>query len=30
MTRLSGNYLHVKQGKTGVLDYVFDRYLAEG
>ena len=22
--------LHVKQGKTGVLDYVFDRYLAEG
>ena len=22
--------LHVKQGKTGVLDYVFERYLAEG
>ena len=21
--------LHVKQGKTGVLDYVFERYLAE-
>ena len=23
-------YLHVKQGKTGVLDYTFERYLAEG
>jgi protein tyrosine/serine phosphatase len=23
-------YLHVKQGKTGVLDYVFERYLEEG
>jgi protein tyrosine/serine phosphatase len=23
-------YLHVKHGKTGVLDYVFERYLAEG
>jgi protein tyrosine/serine phosphatase len=21
--------MHVKQGKTGVLDYVFERYLAE-
>jgi protein tyrosine/serine phosphatase len=23
-------YLHVKHGKTGVLDYVFERYLAQG
>jgi hypothetical protein len=23
-------YLHVKAGKTGVLDYTFERYLAEG
>ena len=30
MTQLSGKYLHVKQGKTGVLDYVFERYLGEG
>ena len=30
MAQLSGKYLHVKQGKTGVLDYVFERYLAEG
>ena len=28
--QLSLLYLHVKQGKTGVLDYVFERYLAEG
>ena len=28
--QLSLRYLHVKQGKTGVLDYVFERYLAEG
>ena len=27
---LSLRYLHIRQGKTGVLDYVFDRYLAEG
>jgi protein tyrosine/serine phosphatase len=30
MNGLSLRYLHVKQGKTGVLDYVFERYLAEG
>jgi protein tyrosine/serine phosphatase len=30
MKELSLRYLHVKQGKTGVLDYVFERYLAEG
>jgi protein tyrosine/serine phosphatase len=30
MDQLSLKYLHVKQGKTGVLDYVFERYLAEG
>ena len=23
-------YLHVRQGKTGVIDYAFDRYFAEG
>ena len=27
--QLSFNYLHVKAGKTGVLDYVFERYLAD-
>ncbi len=27
---LSPRYLHVKAGLTGVLDYVFERYLAEG
>ena len=30
MDQLSLKYLHVKQGKTGVLDYVFERYLREG
>ncbi len=30
LDQLSLKYLHVKQGKTGVLDYVFERYLAEG
>jgi protein tyrosine/serine phosphatase len=30
MDQLSLRYLHVKQGKTGVLDYVFERYLREG
>ena len=30
MGQLSPKYLHVKQGLTGVLDYVFERYLAEG
>jgi protein tyrosine/serine phosphatase len=27
---LSPRYLHVKAGLTGVLDYIFERYLAEG
>jgi protein tyrosine/serine phosphatase len=30
MEQLSFKYLHIKQGKTGVLDYTFERYLAEG
>jgi protein tyrosine/serine phosphatase len=30
MEELCLRKLHVKQGKTGVLDYVFERYLAEG
>ncbi|MET0337659.1 MAG: protein tyrosine phosphatase [Caulobacter sp.] len=30
MKELSLRYLHVKQGKTGVLDYVFERYLEDG
>ena len=30
MDQLSLRYLHVKAGKTGVLDYTFERYLAEG
>jgi len=30
MAHLSLKYLHVKAGKTGVLDYTFERYLAEG
>jgi protein tyrosine/serine phosphatase len=29
-TELSPRYLHVKAGLTGVLDYIFERYLAEG
>lgn len=28
--QLSLRFLHVRQGKTGVLDYTFARYLAEG
>jgi protein tyrosine/serine phosphatase len=28
--QLGLRYLHVRQGKTGVLDYTFERYLAEG
>jgi protein tyrosine/serine phosphatase len=28
--QLSPKYLHVRAGLTGVLDYVFERYLAEG
>lgn len=27
---LSRKYLHIKQGKTGVLDFFFETYLAEG
>jgi len=30
MDQLGLRYLHVKQGHTGVLDYTFERYLAEG
>jgi protein tyrosine/serine phosphatase len=30
IAQLSLRYGHVKQGKTGVLDYVFERYLTEG
>src|SRR6185503_10431006 len=30
LAQLSLKYLHIKQGKTGVLDYVFERYLREG
>jgi protein tyrosine/serine phosphatase len=30
LAQLSLKYLHVRQGKTGVLDYTFERYLAEG
>ena len=30
MDQLSLRYLHVRQGKTGVLDYTFERYLVEG
>jgi protein tyrosine/serine phosphatase len=30
MDQLHLRYLHVKQGKTGVLDYTFERYLDEG
>lgn len=29
MDQLHIRYLHVKAGKTGVLDYVFERYLAD-
>ena len=29
MSQLHIRYLHVKAGKTGVLDYVFERYLIE-
>jgi protein tyrosine/serine phosphatase len=28
--QLSPRYLHVRAGLTGVLDYIFDRFLAEG
>ncbi|MDB5466647.1 MAG: hypothetical protein JWQ46_1409 [Phenylobacterium sp.] len=30
MDQLHLRYLHVRQGKTGVLDYTFERYLLEG
>jgi protein tyrosine/serine phosphatase len=30
LEQLHLRYLHIKQGKTGVLDYTFERYLAEG
>ncbi|HYD45085.1 MAG TPA: sulfur transferase domain-containing protein [Phenylobacterium sp.] len=30
MEQLHLRYLHVKQGNCGVLDYTFERYLAEG
>ncbi len=29
MAQLSPRYLHVRAGLTGVLDYIFERYLAE-
>jgi len=28
--QLAPRYLHVRAGLTGVLDYIFERYLAEG
>jgi protein tyrosine/serine phosphatase len=30
LKELSFRHLHVRQGKTGVLDYTFERYFAEG
>jgi protein tyrosine/serine phosphatase len=30
VSQLSPRYLHVRAGLTGVLDYIFERYLAEG
>ena len=30
LRELSFRHLHIRQGKTGVLDYVFERYLLEG
>jgi protein tyrosine/serine phosphatase len=30
LEQLSLKYLHVRHGNTGVLDYTFERYLAEG
>jgi protein tyrosine/serine phosphatase len=30
LDQLSLRYLHMRAGKTGVLDYTFERYLAEG
>ncbi len=28
--QLSGRYLHIREGNTGVLDYTFDQYLEKG
>jgi len=30
LEQLSGKYLHVRHGKTGVLDDFFETYLAQG
>ena len=30
LSQLSPRYLHMKAGLTGVLDYIFERYLTEG
>lgn len=30
LEQLSGKYLHIRSGKTGVLDFFFETYLAEG
>lgn len=30
LSQLSPRYLHVRAGLTGVLDYIFERYLADG
>jgi hypothetical protein len=30
LEQLSPKYLHTRAGLTGVLDYIFERYLAEG
>lgn len=30
MEQLSWRYLHIREGKTGVLDHLFDTYLREG
>ncbi|HEX3364447.1 fused DSP-PTPase phosphatase/NAD kinase-like protein [Phenylobacterium sp.] len=30
MRQLDLRYLHLKHGRTGILDYLFERYLAEG
>jgi protein tyrosine/serine phosphatase len=30
LEQLSGKYLHIRHGKTGVLDFFFETYLSEG
>lgn len=30
LEQLAGRYLHIRSGKTGVLDFFFETYLAEG